>query len=319
MKTASSKKIAVLAGGPSCEREVSLISGQAVLDALLTRGFEAFLMDPVEGFASALRARGVDMAFVALHGTFGEDGTAQRLLEAEGVAYTGNGPAVSETAFDKSKAQPLFKQAGILVPDFQILARQDIFKADSRLGYPLVVKPACAGSSVGISIVRAERDFAKACEQAFLYSDRLLVERFIRGRELTVGVLGDQPLPVVEVLPGREFYDYEAKYKDTRTRYECPARLGTAEARLVVDTALAAYKTLGCQVMARVDVILDGDGRPYVLEANSIPGLTGKSLLPKAAKAQGIDFPDLCVKILELSASLSLERNRDRGRAWSHA
>ena len=304
------ENIAVLAGGLSCEREISLISGKAVFDALISRGFKVRLVDAIGDFLNELKKENVSFAFLALHGTFGEDGTVQTLLDAVGIRYTGSPAAASHIAFDKSKAQPLFRDAGLTVPSFVILKKAEEARGHDGISFPLVVKPASAGSSVGISIVSEQRGFEAACAEAFRYSDTVLVEQHIRGRELTVGILGGEPLPVVEVIAKRDFYDYEAKYKDSKTRYEVPATLEADSARAVTAAALKAYGLLGCEVMGRADIIWGADQRPYVLEVNTIPGLTGKSLLPKAAKAQGIDFPDLCVRILDLSWQRSLERER---------
>lgn len=297
----SGSKIAVLAGGPSCEREISLISGNAVQAALRERGYDAFLVDPdTRGdFSIDLKRRGVTAAFIALHGTFGEDGTIQKILERAGILYTGSGPEVSRLSFDKSLTQSLLKEKGVLVPDFTLVRSGE--SSQPPFDVPLVVKPSTSGSSVGITILKDAADYARALNEAFKYSDTAVVERFILGRELTVGILDGRALPVVEVVAQRNFYDYEAKYKDNQTRYDAPAKLEPTEAASITAAALRAYQVIGCEVMARVDVILGTDGRPYVLEANTIPGLTGKSLLPKAAKAAGIEFPDLCVRILELS------------------
>lgn len=299
--TARARRVAVLAGGVSCEREVSLVSGKAVFDALVSAGLDAVLLDAADDFISGIRSAGATEVFIALHGTFGEDGTVQRVLEKEGVPYTGSGPQASEIAFDKSRAQALFAAAGLRVPERRVLEKSAPRPATPPFAAPFVVKPASSGSSVGVTIVRRAEDAPAAYEEAFRWSERALVEEFIRGRELTVGILGDEALPVVEVIPESPFYDYEAKYKSSGTRYEFPARLTAAETETVRHAALEAYRALGCEVMARVDMILSSDGVPYVLEANTIPGLTGKSLLPKAAKAAGIDFPALCVKILDLS------------------
>lgn len=301
MTAARSRRIAVLAGGVSCEREVSLVSGKAVFDALVSLEYTAVFIDAADDFISEIRSSGATAVFIALHGTFGEDGVVQRILEKEGIPYTGSGPQASEIAFDKSRAQMLFAKAGLRVPEHRIFEKDGPRPAEAPLAVPFVVKPASSGSSVGITIVRYAEDAPAAYEEAFRWSDRVLVEKFIQGRELTVGILGDEPLPVVEVIPASPFYDYEAKYKSSSTRYEFPARLTPEETREVQRVAVEAYRALGCEVMARVDVILSEDGVPYVLEANTIPGLTGKSLLPKAAKAAGIDFPALCVKILDLS------------------
>lgn len=295
------EKMAVLCGGTSCEREVSLISGKAVFEALSELGYPVLLVDAVGDFMAKLKEENVTFAFIALHGTFGEDGTVQRLLEAEGIAYTGPGPEVSELSFDKEAAQKVLQAAGVRVPSFAVLKSEAEISAKPPFKLPVVVKPTKAGSSVGVTIVKEAADYKKACQKAFLESDAVLVDRYIQGREVTVGILGEEPLPVVEVIPGRDFYDYEAKYRDTQTRYEFPAKLTEKERAAVVEEAMKAYRALGGEVMARVDLILGEDGLPYVLEANTIPGLTPKSLLPKAARAAGIHFSELCVKIMALS------------------
>lgn len=305
------EKIAVLAGGSSCEREISLISGKAVVDALLAKGFDACLVDPIGDFLTGLKRDGIFFVFLALHGTFGEDGTIQSILDEAGIAYTGSGADASRKAFDKSRAQALFRGAGLVVPSFAVLKPDEKTQVPEGIAFPLVVKPATAGSSVGVSLVFEESDFKKACEEAFHYSDAVLVEQYIHGRELTVGILGEEALPIVEVVSGRVFYDYQAKYKDSTTRYEVPARLEAGVADAVTAVALKAYRLLGGEVMARADIILnEADGKPYLLEVNTIPGLTGKSLLPKAASARGIDFADLCVKILDCSWERSSSRKR---------
>ncbi len=293
-------KIAVLAGGSSCEREISLISGKAVYEALKAKGYDVLFLDPVGDFVTTLKSQQVSMVFIALHGTFGEDGELQEMLDRAGISYTGSGPRASELAFDKSIAQALFKKEGILVPEFQIFKSTSEASAFTPNHFPWVIKPASAGSSVGIRIVSKKEDLPEAFAEAFQYSKTVLAEEYISGRELTVGILGDEALPIVEVTPQEKFYDYKAKYNSSETRYEFPARLTREEADLVSDTALRAYRALGCRVMGRVDIIL-ADGRPYVLEINTIPGFTGKSLLPKAARAAGIEFGDLCVKIMQLS------------------
>jgi D-alanine-D-alanine ligase len=296
-----SEKIAILAGGPSCEREISLISGRSVQEALLSLGQPVLLVDAVGDFMPKLKQENISFAFIALHGTFGEDGTVQRLLEKEGIAYTGSGPLASEKAFDKELSQCLFKKEGIRVPLFAVLRSVEEGSNGAPFDFPLVVKPAKSGSSVGVSILKEADGYKKACEEAFRYSDTVIVESYIPGRELTVGILGDKALPVVEVIAGREFYDYQAKYEDCGTRYEFPARLAETEREAVVAEAMKAYQAIGSEVMSRVDIILSRDGKPHVLEVNTIPGLTPKSLLPKAAFAAGIHFPELCARIISLS------------------
>ncbi len=301
MKPLIEEKITVLAGGPSCERAISLLSGQAVYEALRSQGLAVRLMDPDDTMIARLKKDGTTAVFIALHGAFGEDGTVQAMLDEAGIPYTGSDAKASRIAFDKSESQRLFQKAGLVVPDFTVLEKPRPLPARQKLKLPVVVKPSSCGSSVGVTIVRNPEEFSKAVDLAFTFSERVLVERYIEGRELTVGILDDQPLPIVEVIAQRKFYDYEAKYRDSGTRYEFPAKLSAEEAEKVSSAALRAYQVLGCLHFARTDVILANDGTPYVLEVNTIPGLTSKSLLPKAAKAQGIDFPDLCVKIIELA------------------
>lgn len=296
------EKIAVLAGGTSSEREVSLVSGRAVYEALREKGCDVFLVDPIDkNFIEVLKAAGTTIAFIALHGSFGEDGTVQHLLDEAGIPYTGSGPFASQLAFDKSQAQALFKKLAFRIPEFIVFGKLTDFRGLRPFSLPVVVKPAMAGSSVGVTIVRQETEYEAACLKAFEHSNKVLVEQFIEGRELTVGILGNRALPAVEVLPKRSFYDYEAKYQDTGTTYECPAKLSARESVRLSQVALDAFHALGCEVMARADFILSRQGEPFLLEVNTIPGLTGKSLLPKAAKASGIEFYDLCTKILELS------------------
>ncbi len=307
MTSLANKKIAVLAGGTSSEREISLLSGQAVLDALRGIGLNVFFLDAASEFMGVLKNEKADIVFIALHGAFGEDGTVQRLLDEEGIPYTGSSPRASEIAFDKSRAQSLFREKGLIVPEARIFVKGGEAPGSKPPFIPCVVKPATSGSSVGVTILFEEAGYEKACAEAFRHSESVLVERYIRGRELTVSVLDGRPLPVVEVVPARKFYDYEAKYKDAGTSYRFPAQLTVEEAEKVSDAALRAYEALGCEVMGRADVILAPDGTSYVLEVNTIPGLTAKSLLPKAAKAAGLEFPALCVRIIELS----LQRKRD--------
>ncbi len=295
------KKIVVLAGGTSCEREVSLVSGKAVCDALTQKGLNAILLDPVGDFEPQLRNQKPDFAFIALHGTFGEDGAVQKILDKEEIPYSGSGPEASAKAFDKAKAQAFFKDAGIDVADFAVLDQSFGIRVPQGIPFPLVVKPSAAGSSVGITLLQDAGMFEAAVKEAFKYSDKVLVEKYISGRELTVGILGDQTLPIVEIVSKRKFYDYQAKYGDSGTTYEVPAKIEPVLAQKIAQIALKAHRILGCEAMSRVDFILGEDGTPYLLEINTIPGLTGRSLLPKAAKAAGIDFGSLCVKIIELS------------------
>ncbi len=297
-------KVAILAGGPSCERDVSLVSGAAVRDALTRKGFNTLMVDPVDDFMPRVKAFSPDIVFIALHGTFGEDGTVQRMLEQAGLPYTGSGPEASERSFDKAKAQAIFKKAGLLVPEYRVVRNALDLQLNLVKNFPLVVKPARSGSSVGISIIQRAEELDEALRQALKYSDEVLLEECIRGREMTVGIVGAEALPVVEVIPLQSFYNYEAKYGNAGTRYDFPAKISEASALALQRAALKAFEALGCEVMGRADFILTPDGRAYLLEMNTIPGLTGKSLLPKAAQARGVDFDELCVRMITLSMSL---------------
>lgn len=295
----SNKKIVILCGGPSAEREVSLRSGAAVGRALQSLGAETILVDPETG--DVRLPERLDFIFNALHGTFGEDGTVQSILDQTGVPYTGEGVEGSRAAFDKIESKKRFIKAG--VPTAPYVTRR---KGENlELSLPVVVKVPCQGSSVGIYIVKEPAELDAALAKAFSQTDTVLVEKFIAGRELTVGVLGDEALPIIEIRPKGGFYSYENKYTWTNrggaAEHECPAQLPNGETELVQEAALAAHRALGLQIYSRVDVILDENRLPQVLEVNTIPGMTETSLLPEAAAAAGISMPKLCEKILQLS------------------
>jgi D-alanine-D-alanine ligase len=300
-----SNKIAVLMGGPGSEREISLASGAAVLKALLGRGLNAVAVD-VTTTRLELPA-GTDLAFNVIHGTFGEDGQLQDLLDRLGVAYTGAGAASSRLAFDKTLAKAAFLAHHVPTPRAEIV---DVSGGPRlpALAAPFVVKPPREGSSVGVHVVRQQADAQAAMADAARYGHDILVEEFIDGKELTVGILNDAALPVVHIAPRSGFYDLANKYPwlsgSAGSDYFCPAALDAATTLLVQQAALAAHRALGIEIYSRVDVLLDKDNRPFVLEANTIPGMTETSLLPKAAAAVGISFPDLCLAI----ATLSLNR-----------
>jgi D-alanine-D-alanine ligase len=291
-------RIAVLKGGPSAEREVSLRTGAAVAQALAAVGHEVTEVD-VRGADFVLPA-GCDIAFIALHGTFGEDGQVQAELERRKVVYTGCGVEASRKAFDKIETKKAFVVQGVPTPACEVLSAGRM----PSLGVPYVVKPARQGSSVGISRVETPDAAAAAMREAEKYDEHILVEEMIVGKELTVGVLGDQVLPIVFIKPKEGYYDYRNKYTPEATRYECPADLPEATAQKVREAALKAHASVGCQVYSRVDVMLDEQGEPYVLEVNTIPGMTETSLLPKAAAAAGLSFAALCERIIELSLQL---------------
>ena len=292
------EKIAVLMGGPSAEREVSLHSGAACSAGLRRAGWRVCDVD-VRGPEFALEPD-TAVAFLALHGTFGEDGALQRLLEERRVAYTGSGAQASSDCFDKIRAKGIFLEAHVPTPRCEVLTPGSVRQV--TLDLPYVVKPARQGSSVGITIVRESGQLAAALEEAFRFDDRVLVEEFVDGRELTVGILDGEPLPVVEVRIKSGFYDYNNKYTKGATEYEVPACLSDATTRAVQAAAVAAFRAAGCRDYARVDVLLDRrDEQPSVLEINTLPGMTETSLLPKAAAAAGIGFEDLCSRMVEMA------------------
>jgi D-alanine-D-alanine ligase len=303
-------KVAVLKGGRSLERGVSLRSGARVEDALERLGHEVAAIDVGSDLVRRLVDERPDVAFVAMHGAGGEDGTAQELLELLGIPYTGPGAAACSRCIDKVLAKHAIREAGLPTPDwfaFTQTAFRELGAADAlgeleqRLGFPLVVKPSRGGSSLGVRFAAAAGEVPQALVSAFSYDDRVLLERFVDGRELAVSVLGDEALPVVEAIPAEgDRYDFEARYEIGRTHFVCPAELGEEERRSVTDAALATYRALGCSGFARVDLILDSEG-PWVLEANAIPGLTDTSLLPQAAEAAGMPFENLVERILDLA------------------
>jgi D-alanine-D-alanine ligase len=292
--------VAVLMGGRSAEREISLKSGTMVLDALKKSGVDAHAFDPRDHGLEALKAQRFDRAFIALHGRFGEDGTVQGALEYLGIPYTGSGVMASALAMDKWRTKLLWRAAGLPTPHYELMsARTDPAGLAARLGLPLMVKPAREGSSIGMSKVATIEKIAPAYELAARYDDVVIAERFVEGMELTAGILGDEPLPLIRLETPREFYDYQAKYFADDTRYICPCGLPAEQERSVQRTALEAFRLLGCSGWGRVDAMLDRDGTLQLLEVNTIPGMTDHSLVPMAARAQGISFEDLCVRILE--------------------
>jgi D-alanine-D-alanine ligase len=303
-------KVAVLKGGRSLERGVSLRSGARVEDALERLGHEVVSIDAGADLVKRLAEAQPEVAFVAMHGLGGEDGTVQELLEILGVPFTGPSVAACARCMDKVWAKHDLRAAGVPTPDwfaFNETAFRELGAADAlsgleeRLGFPLVVKPSRGGSALGVKFAASWFEVPEALVSAFSYDSRVLLERFAEGRELAVSVLGDEALPVVEAIPsGGDRYDFEARYEIGRTEFACPAELDEGEAGAVTETALAAYRALGCSGFSRVDLILTAEG-PQVLEVNAIPGLTDTSLLPQAAEAAGMGFEDLVERILELA------------------
>ncbi len=293
--------VAVIKGGPGSERTVSLKSAESVCEALKSLGAKVVEVDVIT--TDIYVPAGILIAVNMIHGTFGEDGQLQDIMDAKGVPYTGAGAKTSRIAFDKALTKKLFIKAGVPTPRSQILN----FAAGDKveLPLPLVVKPLREGSSVGVHIVREASELASALEDAKRFGHETLIEEFIEGKELTVGVLGDQVLPIIHIEPVSGFYDINNKYPwmtgEGKTLYHCPADLTPEVTKKVQDAAAAAMKAVGVEVYGRVDVMLRDDGEPYVLEINTIPGMTVSSLLPKAARAVGIEFPELMARIIELS------------------
>ena len=302
-------KIGVLMGGPSTEREISLESGKAVYESLNHAGLNVAALDiktdGKEENIHLIKSQKIDLAFIALHGRFGEDGQIQEILDTLKVPYTGSGALASRLAMDKIASRKIFEASGLAVPRY---------KTEDRLSYnanwitrhndftlPLVVKPATHGSSIGLSVVDREGYLDKSVDLAFSFDERIIIEEYIRGREVTVGILDELALPVIEIIPKKRFFDYEAKYQAGMADYVVPAELEDEIAQNIQEAALSAHKLLGCYGCSRVDMILSSDNIPFVLEVNTIPGLTVTSLLPKAAKVAGIDFLELCIKLIRLA------------------
>ena len=301
--------IGVIMGGCSSEREVSLRSGSAIVKALTDAGCRVKAIDLTSEDRSAVRERlkneRLNVAFIALHGRFGEDGGLQSVLDELEIPYNGCGAAASFAGFNKCVAQRLFEAKGVPTPRTYVVGSPDQFdpdEAEKLLGaYPLVVKPACEGSSIGVAVAGDRDGLVKAAAIAFGYGREILIQECIRGRELTVGILDQTPLPIVEVVAQNPFFDFQAKYQDQRTQYKVPADLPADIAVRVQSEALNAYRALGCEGFGRVDVMLDGVDCAYVLEVNTIPGFTATSLLPKAARAAGVDFQRLCIMLIEMA------------------
>ncbi|HWD23011.1 MAG TPA: D-alanine--D-alanine ligase [Burkholderiales bacterium] len=293
-------KVAVLLGGKSAEREVSLKSGGMVLKALRSRGVNALPFDPGERGLDALIDERFDRAFIALHGRFGEDGTIQGILEWLGIPYTGSGVLASALAMDKLRTKRLWAAEKLPTPAYEVLGEATNFRITARrLGVPLMVKPASEGSSIGMSKVRSAAKLEEAYVLAAKYDRVVIAEQFVDGIELTGAILGEQALPLIKLETPREFYDYEAKYLADDTRYIVPCGLPAKKERELQELCLAAFRALGCRGWGRVDLMLNRRGRAYLLEVNTSPGMTDHSLVPMAARAVGISYEDLCVTILE--------------------
>ena len=293
------RRIGVLLGGCSAEREISLKTGNAVYASLQRQGFPAVRIDAQKNLPEQLRRARVDFAFIALHGPGGEDGVVQGLLEWLGIPYTGSGVLASALAMDKVASRKLFAAAGLPVAQGFAVQRSDPRPVQQRLAYPIVVKPSTQGSAIGVSVVRSARAWPQALQVGFKYDATLVVEKYLEGVEITIGVLGAQTLPIIEILPvAGAFYDFQSKYAPGGSRHILPARISNAQAVRSAQLARAACAALGTRGAARVDLIVDKRWGPTLLEVNTIPGMTETSLLPEAARAAGLDFDALVRRIM---------------------
>ena len=291
-------------GGLSSEREVSLASGNAILEALKGKGYDAVAVDVGRDVGEQLRKSGVEVAFNGLHGKFGEDGAIQGLLEILGIPATGSGILASAMGMNKIISKTVFKAYGLHVGPFMVVSAGDkepLTTAQMELGFPLVVKPSSEGSSVGVSVVNTGDELAPAVKLAFSYDREVLIEKYIRGMEVQVGVLGERALGAIEIVPKDVFYSYKAKYEQGMSEHFFPARVPEAVYKRTLDAGLAAHRALGCRGYSRVDFIIDAAGDPYILEVNTLPGMTATSLLPDIARGVGMSFPDLVEEILRLA------------------
>lgn len=305
-KLVTSKRIGVLMGGLSAERDVSIRSGLAIYQALQELGYNCTLIDVSKDVVNTLKKEKVRFAFLALHGGTGENGAIQGLLEILGIPYTGSGILASAIAMDKEISKKLFKYHGLPVSEFVTIHKRGrnqkaIDQTSIGFALPWVVKPATEGSSIGVSIVKNEEALQSALNKAFSFSERALIERFIDGKEVHIGILGDRVLGGVEVRPSLEFYNYEAKYTSGLTEYIIPPEIDETVYESVKETALNAYRAIGCSGAGRVDLMIDGVGTPYLLEVNTLPGMTTTSLLPKIARSAGLSFNDLIEEMMRLA------------------
>ncbi|AIA72549.1 D-alanine--D-alanine ligase B [Pectobacterium atrosepticum SCRI1043] len=303
------EKVAVLLGGTSAEREVSLLSGQAVLAGLKEAGINAHAVDTRDFPVTTLKEEGFTNVFIALHGRGGEDGTLQGVLEFLGLPYTGSGVMASALTMDKLRTKQVWQAVGLPVSPYVALDRRQYLDTEANtllaqfthLGLPLIVKPSREGSSVGMSKVNTLSDLPAALEEAFRHDDDVLVEKWLSGPEYTVAILGDEVLPSIRIQPAGTFYDYEAKYLSDDTQYFCPSGLSDEQEQALAALAMAAYRAVDCSGWGRVDFMLDSDDAFYLLEVNTSPGMTSHSLVPMAARQRGLTFSQLVVKILELA------------------
>lgn len=302
-------RVAVMLGGDSSEREVSLDTGAAVLKALQSKGVDAHAWDLAEKSLVEFANAGFDRVWIALHGPGGEDGALQGALQWLGIPYTGSGVMASAIAMDKVRSKHLFEAAGIPTPEYAVARTlHEASVAAEKIGFPMIIKPSGQGSSVGMSKVFERAELNEAIDLALQYGDTVLLERCINGDEITVSILQGRALPSIRIVTPRVFYDYRAKYESDRTEYICKGTATDAEEQRYADLALAAFAELGCTGWGRVDFMTRSDGEPLVLEANTVPGMTSHSLVPMAAREDGIDFEELCWRILETSIAVDEQR-----------
>ncbi len=295
-------KVAVLSGGDSAEREISLQTGAAVHAALIRRGIDAHLFDPGEKSVCRLMDEKFDCAFIALHGRGGEDGVIQGALQSLGIPYTGSGVLGSALAMDKTRSKLIWREKGLPTPDFiDITERADLGRVAPELGFPVMVKPVREGSSCGATKVKSEDELIPAWEKAFALDQRVLAEHWVTGSEYTAAIVGRQVLPMIRLETDREFYDYEAKYRDDATRYICPCGLETGRELELADLMLAAFDALDASGWGRVDFMIDEKGNPWLIELNTVPGMTSHSLVPMSARQAGIGFDSLVESVLKTS------------------
>lgn len=295
-------KVAVLFGGTSAEREVSLNSGSRVLAALQGQGIDAHAFDPASQPLDALK--GYDCAFIALHGRHGEDGTIQGALEVMHIPYTGSGVLASALAMDKFRTKLMWQAAGLPIPEYALLtADSDFADIEEELGLPLFVKPAREGSSIGVTKVKARGELKAAYEEAAKHDPLVIAEKGVMGGEYTVGIIGDEAMPIIKIEPATEWYDYEAKYNRDDTKYLCPCGLPEAKEMQIRKGALEAFRILGGRGWGRVDFLMDEEGNHYFLEVNTAPGMTDHSLVPMAARVSGLEYPALVRRVLEMAAN----------------
>ena len=304
MRLVTNSKIGVLMGGLSSEREVSLATGNAILNALMEKGYHAITIDVDRDVAKKIHDNAIGVAFNALHGKFGEDGAIQGLLEIMGIPYTGSGILASALGMNKTMSKQVFKSWGLNVGPYEVIyqsTEKKIKDAFKGIKFPAVVKPHAEGSSVGVSLVFKHEDAEPAVDLAFKYSNEILIEKFIEGKEVQVGILGDKALGAIEIKPKRAFYDYTAKYEIGMSEHFFPARIPDSVYKKTLQAGLIAHRAIGCRGYSRVDFMIDEYGVPYILEVNTLPGMTSTSLLPEIARGVGISFSELVEEILRLS------------------